>query len=309
MFHKTSSPGPLPWRTAGSLLATGALIAACGGVATDAAPAIDATVTTQTTLPAPPSNPMATTTTETTHAAEEPEREASIAPTQAGPDTPPTPIARLRRFRWEVASVVTDDRRQVVYVESNGYFDDGAFECDLTVRRLNRTAVLDLVGTRDGRAYLNRNEGRGLEIVERGETRDEDAPPTDEEIYDANLAFCPGAGPFWDDLGVDGELISSPNVVDRNDEVVRRVDLTAIPAIRGFLSPLGPPGQTTYDRFTVFVTEEGGWINAIEMSAKVSAEAVGELADREPGPTGRLDVRIDILDADDPEIEVDDPES
>ncbi|MDX1450494.1 MAG: hypothetical protein R3246_15710, partial [Acidimicrobiia bacterium] len=92
-------------------------------------------------------------------------------------------------------------------------------------------------------------------------------------------------------------------------EVVQRLDLTAIPAIKGFFSPLGPPGQTTYDRYTLFITQDGGWINAMEMSAKVGADAIGELADRDPGPTGRLDVKIDILDGNDDSIEVDDPEN
>ena len=227
---------------------------------------------------------------------------APTTTTTHGPDVPPTPIDRLHHYRWEVAAVITDDVRQVVYVESDGAYDEGTFECDLRVTRLNRTALLTIAGTGDGQRYVDLALGSGLQPVD-----DTDEDETDEEILNANLAFCPGAPEFWKGLGVEGQLYTSNEIVERNDEVVQRLDLTAIPAIKGFFSPLGPPGQTTYDRYTLFITENGGWINAMEMSAKVGADAIGELADREPGPTGRLDVKIDIFDGNDDSIEVDDP--
>lgn len=225
-----------------------------------------------------------------------------------GPEVPPTPIERLDHFRWTFAAAVTDDRRQVVLISSDGAYDEGSFECDVRVTRLNRTAILTLVGMADGREYIDLALGRGLDLVSDRRDPDDDEAPTESEIYRANLAFCPGAEAFWDGLGVEGELLNSSDIVRRNEQTTKRLDLTTIPAIRGFLSPLGPPGQTTYDRYTLFITTAGGWINAMEMSAKVSAKAIAELADSEPGPSGRLDVKIDIIDAGDAGIEVDDPQ-
>jgi hypothetical protein len=134
----------------------------------------------------------------------------------------------------------------------------------------------------------------------------------DPDVVD-DLDLCPGSPVFWEDF----DFIEDPSPLPGEPDTKNGVEATryALGEAAEALESIGflPPDLEglTINTFDVWLAEDGGWPVALDMDMSADAEAAGDifgLPSEDGAQEAHITMRVDITDANDDDIRVEEPE-
>lgn len=279
-----------------------ALVAACtgcGDAAPTSTPATAGASTVATSAITAEALTATTTTTTTSTTKAPPTTSTTTAPptttTTAGPPEA-SPTMRLSSFRWRFLTSVRSGDTELLSVESEGVFADGAFDCEITAGLGDFELSTRLVQTQ-GTTSFDDGGGDGLLPV----------APDDERVVDS-LRLCAGSGEFWADVTGGEPLPAGGEPEERNGVPTRRLQLAGVldqAAALGLFTP-GVEG-VTIDTVTFWVADPGDWISGFFLTAGLEPSAVSEITGSNLTENGEIVVELEVTDPDDPSLAVTPP--
>lgn len=222
------------------------------------------------------------------------EPEAAGTPAAAGETSPTT---ALSSFRYASRIEIAVGGGGMAIATSGEFQAPGSMTC---------TTEISLAGTKLGSDHQVvigdrhwRDEGAGWQTVGSG--------------LDTDLDLCAGSPQFWSDFSFAGELAGLPGQAETiNGTAARRYSVGQLAQTMGRLGivPTGLEG-VSIDRYEIWLAQDGDWLVSLDVDMSADGQALSGvfgLGQAAAGSQGRVTMKIDITDANDPGIQVQAPE-